>query len=144
MKKLKKIAEQTTDKNLDATTSVQTLKDAVEAFVTEREWQQFHSAKNLSMCIAIEAAELMEKFVWLSDQQIPQEFEKHRQEIEHELIDVIFASFALANRYTIDLTTAFMRKLELNKQKYPAEKAKGRADKYHAYIEQKNKNTKKS
>jgi NTP pyrophosphatase (non-canonical NTP hydrolase) len=113
----------------DQSATIGDLRTQVEAFVTERDWTQFHSLKNLSMAIAVEAAELMEHFMWDNENSM----EDKRTEIEHELADIIIASFAFANRCNIDVTTALLRKLDLNKKKYPIEKAKGQSDKYTAY-----------
>lgn len=116
----------------DSCTTIENLRSQVESFVCERDWVQFHSLKNLSMAIAIEAAELMEHFTWL-DRSTEVDLEHKRCEIENELVDVLTAAFAFANRYNVDITTAFLRKLALNKKKYPIDKAKGRWEKYTAY-----------
>ncbi len=117
----------------DQSTTIEELRNQVEKFVTERDWVQFHSLKNLSMAIAVEAAELMEHFMWDKEKNI--KVETTKTEIEYELADIIIASFAFANRYNIDITTTLLNKLDLNKKKYPIEKAKGRSDKYTAYQE---------
>ncbi len=116
----------------DSCTTIENVRAHVESFVCERDWVQFHSLKNLSIAIAIEAAELMEHFTWL-DSASEEDLEHKRCEIENELVDVLTAAFAFANRYNVDITTAFLRKLALNKKKYPIDKAKGRWDKYTAY-----------
>jgi pterin-4a-carbinolamine dehydratase/NTP pyrophosphatase (non-canonical NTP hydrolase) len=118
----------------DTTITVAHLKNEVEQFVTERDWVQFHSLKNLSMAIATEAAELMEPFLWLEPIQ-EKSLETKRTEIEHELADVLIASLAFANRFNVDIAKAIDRKLEHNRKKYPIEKAKGRSDKYTVYTE---------
>ncbi len=117
----------------DQSATIEELRNQVEKFVTERDWVQFHSLKNLSMAIAVEAAELMEHFMWDKEKNI--KVETTKTEIEYELADIIIASFAFANRYNIDITTTLLNKLDLNKKKYPIEKAKGRSDKYTAYQE---------
>lgn len=117
----------------DDTTTLEQLKKAAATFVQERDWQQFHSPKNLSMDIAIEAAEIMEKFMWIKDDDSLQHFEKIRSEVEDELSDTLLAILCFANTCNIDLTSAFSKKLEEIKKKYPIEKVKGRADKYTAY-----------
>ena len=115
----------------DPKTTIKQLKDEVEEFVTERDWQQFHLAKNLSMAIAVEAAELMEKFLWV-DAKESNELMKtpERSEIEDELADVIITCLCFSNRLDIDITDVVRRKLEATKKKYPVEKAKGKAVKY--------------
>lgn len=114
----------------DQTTTLETLKQAMAAFVQERDWEQYHSPKNLSMNIAIEAAELMEKFLWLATQESHDEVAKNRIEIEHEFADVMMGLLNLANVCKIDISDAVRTKLELAAKKYPVEKAKGRREKY--------------
>jgi len=83
------------------------------------------------MDIAIEAAELMELFVWATTPEQQQEIlEKKRTEIEHEVVDVLWGVLLFCNRANIDLATAFERKYALNAQRYPVEKAKGLSSKY--------------
>ncbi len=115
----------------DQKTTLSELKNSIANFVAERDWQQYHSPKNLSMSIAIEAAELMEKFLWLSTQESGDEIAKNRQEIEQEFADVFICLLQFANTANIDASTAVHQKLELNAQKYPVEKAKGRREKYN-------------
>lgn len=123
-------------KHTDANTTLKQLKDVVEkAFIHERQWTPYHTPKNLSMNIAIEAAELMELFLWMSAQEsydILKDAQK-RKEIEYELADVLIAILSFANRCSIDLSSAFAEKFGLIKQKYPIKKAKGKSDKYTAY-----------
>ncbi|MBI2774892.1 4a-hydroxytetrahydrobiopterin dehydratase [Candidatus Dependentiae bacterium] len=118
----------------DGTITLANVKNSVEEFVIERDWIQFHSLKNLSMAIGAEAAELMEPFLW-TDAAQEKNSEAKRTEIENELADVLIASIAFANRFNTDIAKAIERKLELNRKKYPIEKAKGRSDKYTTYIE---------
>ncbi|MGE0206735.1 MAG: MazG-like family protein [Candidatus Babeliales bacterium] len=118
----------------DATTTLKQLKDQVEKLVQEREWQQFHTPKNLSMAIAIEAAEVMEHFKWVKSDESYEEFEKHRLAIEDEVADTLITLLCFANRTNIDISAAFARKIEEIKKKYPIEKAKGRSDKYTTYL----------
>lgn len=108
----------------DATTSVQELRDLMAAFVAEREWQVFHTPKNLAMSVAIEAAELMELFQWCDGSE-PLSGSK-RDELRHELADVLVFCLALANATGIDLTEAVREKMELNARKYPAAEFRGR------------------
>jgi dCTP diphosphatase len=116
---------------IDKNTTVQDLKNIVEKVISDRDWGQFHNAKNLSMAIATEAAELMEHFLWLSEKESSEAMSgKDKEEIEHEVVDVAWMLLCLCNSYDIDLTTAFKRKLEINQKKYPVEKAKGRREKY--------------
>ena len=117
----------------DAQTTVADLKNTLKKFVEAREWQQFHNPKNIAISIAIEAAELLEKFQWVDSSLSAQELEKERVEIEYELADVLAYILSLATFYNIDISTAFERKMQLNAQKYPVEKAKGQSTKYTKY-----------
>ena len=119
---------------LDSQISVDTLKQSVAQFASDREWERFHSLKNLSMSIAIEASELMERFQWLENAESDKGVDnpEERIAIEEELADVFIYLLQFANRAGIDLATATRLKLELNAQKYPVEKSRGRSDKYDA------------
>ena len=119
--------------NSDDNVTIQQLKAIVEQFVQERDWEQFHSPKNLSMAIATEAAEVMEPFRWVKSDDSLEHFEKHRSEVEDEIADVFIAILCFINRTNINLSSAFEKKLEEIKAKYPVEKAKGRSDKYTTY-----------
>lgn len=114
----------------DQTKTVQELKDTVSAFVSERDWNQFHSPKNVSMDIAIEAGELMEKFLWKDDAGSRQELVDNRQEIEDELADIMIAVLAFSNTCAIDIASVVEKKIVEICKKYPVEKAKGRTEKY--------------
>ncbi len=112
----------------DVKTTLQDLKNKMAHFVRERDWEQFHSPKNLSMSIMIEAAELMEKFQWISMQGSRKEIEKNREEIEHELIDIFSYILSFAHLYKIDLSAVFARKMAILEKRYSVEKVKGRYD----------------
>lgn len=114
----------------DVQTSIQMLRDAVDQMIAERDWHQFHSPKNLSMYIVGEAAELMEPFSWVDNQESFGVLEEKREAIEHELADVLIVCMAFANACKIDVAQAFMKKLEITKSKYPIEKSKGSYKKY--------------
>ena len=114
----------------DNSTTIQELKNKIAQFTKEREWEQFHSSKNLSMSIAIEAAELMEKFQWLDDKESKKELLEHRAEIENEIADIASYILSFCNVNNIDLSQAIDNKIKLNAQKYPIEKSKGKSDKY--------------
>lgn len=109
---------------LDKTTTVQELKDLVGAFVEERNWNQFHSPKNLSMSIAIEAAELMELFQWSEPITLLEESQEDR--LREELADVVIYCLSLANAAGIDLAAAVRDKVAVNADKYPVERCLGR------------------
>ena len=112
----------------DAATTIAELKDVVRRFVDERAWQPFHSPKNLAMGIAVEAAELMECFLWL-DLPASHEAAKEpakREAIADEMADVFCYLLNLSNVIGIDLSEALRKKIVKNALKYPAEKYKGK------------------
>jgi len=114
----------------DETTSIQQLKEFVGKFIAEREWNQFHNPKSLSISIAVEAAELMEKFQWCDNNKSYKEAITNNDEVEQELADVIITAICFANAVGIDIAKAVESKMELNAAKYPVHKAKGRYTKY--------------
>jgi dCTP diphosphatase len=114
----------------DASTTLADLRGIVRRFVDERDWQQFHSPKNLSMSLAIEAAELMEHFQWIDiaeSRRISDDPAK-LAEVRDEIADVLCYVIALANELDIDLSTAIRDKMVKNVAKYPAALSKGRYD----------------
>jgi len=115
----------------DKQTNIQEMKDFVQKFVKDREWNQFHNAKSLSIAIAVEAAELMEHFMWCTNEEANKIMEDNRQEIETEVADIMITLLCLCNAYNVDLASAAERKMVINKEKYPVEKAKGRWTKYN-------------
>ncbi len=116
----------------DSSTTVSELKGRVLAFVRERDWEQFHSPKNLSMALAAEAGELMEHFLWASGEQ-SQAIARdpaRRGRIAEELADVVIYALEFANITGLDVAAAIEAKMTANALKYPVEKARGRSDKY--------------
>jgi len=111
----------------DAATTVNDLKQLVQAFVDERDWRQFHTPKNLAMSIAIESAELMEHFQWLESPERESEAAKHdRGEIGEELADIICYALSFASVMEIDISTALRDKMKKNAIKYPAAQFRGK------------------
>ncbi len=112
----------------DGTTTVQQLKDVFGEFVSKRQWNQFHSPKNLVMSLAVEVAELMEHFLWMENAESegvvndPEQFEAVRDEIA----DVAGNILCLCNALGLDLSEAVRKKMAKNVVKYPAEKYQGR------------------
>ena len=105
-------------------------------FIRERDWVQFHSPKNISMSIAIEAAELMEHFQWANSADESKDVLKDprkREEIEDEIADIAIYLLDFCSLYKIDLEKAIQKKLKKNIRKYPVEKVKGKSDKYTKY-----------
>ena len=121
----------------DGDTTLASLKEAVFQFAREREWEPFHSPKNLSMALAAEAAELMEHFLWCSPEESRRIDDKpdRRLKVEDELADVLLYALQFANVTGTDLSAAIRRKMESNARRYPVEKAKGRSDKYTEYTD---------
>src|SRR5258708_36255623 len=91
---------------IDATTTIETLKNDVKKFIEDREWQQFHSPKNLSMALASEAAEVMDLFLWCESAASYEELETRRQDAEDEIADVAILLLAFCVRHNIDLSKA--------------------------------------
>ena len=112
----------------DATTTLADLRRQMANFVAERQWHSYHDAKNLSMSIAIEAAELMEHFQWVRSDEVPAVLAnpQSRAEIVDEIADVACYLLSLANALDIDLSTAVTAKLAKNAAKYPADRFRGR------------------
>jgi NTP pyrophosphatase (non-canonical NTP hydrolase) len=117
----------------DSTATLGELKARVLAFARERDWEQFHAPKNLSMALAAEAGELMEHFLWdtpESSRVRANEDPVRRAGIEEELADVVIYALEFANMTGIDVAAAIERKMARNAVKYPVAKAKGRSAKY--------------
>jgi len=121
----------------DDDTTLYQLKEEVAKFRDERDWSQFHNAKNLSMAIAVEAGELMEHLMWKNEQEVESYLQKEeeKKEVVHELADTVIACLLLADELEINLAQAISTKLAKNKEKYPPELARGKAKKYTEYQE---------
>jgi NTP pyrophosphatase (non-canonical NTP hydrolase) len=116
-----------------AETNFDQIRKQVRQFVVEREWDQFHSPKNLSMALIVEAAELVEHFQWLTEEQSRNLSREKLAEVELELADIQIYLISLAEKLKLDLLAAAEKKLALNAQKYPVEKARGNSKKYNEY-----------
>ena len=99
-------------------------------FADEREWGQFHSPKNLAIALTVEAAELLEEFQWLTEEQSGQPDQESLKRIKDEISDVMIYLVLLSDHLSIDPMAAAFEKVEKNREKYPAEKARGSAKKY--------------
>lgn len=112
----------------DQTTTVAELSELVEAFVTEREWSIYHSPKNLAMSIAIEAAELMEHFQWLTPEEAATAIAdpEKRAAAGEELADVVGYCLAMAGALGVDLSQTVRAKMQRNHEKYPADTYRGK------------------
>jgi dCTP diphosphatase len=100
-------------------------------FAKARDWEQFHSPKNLSMALAAESGELLELFQWLSEEQSRQLDAAQRQQVTEEMADVLLYLLRLADELDVDLEMAAQDKLRRNAEKYPVELSRGNATKYN-------------
>jgi NTP pyrophosphatase (non-canonical NTP hydrolase) len=114
--------------------SLNDLRARIDAFVQERDWAQFHTPKNLSMAMIVEAAELVEQFQWDTPQESQQLPLEKREAVSHELADTFVYLLRIAEVLKIDLIEAANAKIELNAKKYPVEKARGSNAKYTEYL----------
>jgi NTP pyrophosphatase (non-canonical NTP hydrolase) len=112
----------------DRETTLLEVKSRVLEFVKDRDWERFHSPKNLSMALAAEAAELMEHFLWDTPEASVERAKN--EEVADELADIVIYAIEFANITGIDLSKAIESKMEKNASKYPVEKARGNALKY--------------
>lgn len=110
--------------------TLETLRDDIRQFARERDWEQFHSPKNLAIGLSVEASEILEHFQWLSQAQSEDLPKDDREAVRLELADVLIYLIRLADTLDIDLLSAAEDKMKLNAKKYPVEKAKGSASKY--------------
>ncbi|MBX3394190.1 MAG: nucleotide pyrophosphohydrolase [Phycisphaerae bacterium] len=112
----------------DETATIADLKRLIQEFVNERDWSQFHTPKNLSMSIAIEAAELMEHFQWTEGggSSRPTDDPVVMQEVREELADILCYALSFANALGIDVNDAVREKMVKNAAKYPSERYRGR------------------
>lgn len=117
----------------DLKTTVEELKLKVEKIIKDRDWNQFDDPKSLSMCIAVEAAELMEIFTWHPHNDLFARLEAKRTEVEHEVADIAISLLNFCSMAKIDLAKAMQVKLKLLEEKYPVETAKSNPQKYTEY-----------
>jgi len=113
--------------------SLEELRLRLRDFVAERDWDKFHSPKNLAMALAVECAELVEQFQWLTEEQSARPDAARLARVEAELADILVYLVRIADRLDVDLLAATGRKLEENARKYPAERVRGKALKYDEY-----------
>ncbi len=105
--------------------------EIVRKFIEERDWGKFHSPKNISMDMVVEAAEVVEIFQWMTEEQSRNLDAKDKERVGEELADVFYALVRMAELLDIDLMEAFLDKIEKTKTKYPVEKCKGLSKKYN-------------
>ena len=111
-------------------TDITSLRNQLRAFAAERDWDQFHSPKNLASALAVEAAELLEIFQWLTEAQSQKLPPKELAGVKEELADVLLYLIRLSDKLGIDLIAAAQAKIVLNAKKYPVEKSHGNNKKY--------------
>lgn len=114
---------------------IKAIQQAVEQFAQARNWDQFHSPKNLSMALSIEAAELMEHFQWLTETESLALDDQTLAEVRDEIADIQVYLARIADKLDIDILQAVEQKMQKNQQKYPADKVYGSARKYNRYPE---------
>jgi dCTP diphosphatase len=112
---------------------VDAMQERLREFAKERDWNQFHSPKNLVMALSVEASELLEHFQWLTEKESNSLDEEKRIEVAHEMADVLIYLIRLADKLDIDLEASVDKKMLLNAEKYPVERVKGSSKKYTAY-----------
>ena len=117
---------------IDDKSNIKELKELVKKFCEERDWDQYHSAKDLAIGIITESSELLEHFRFKSEKETEDLFDEKskRDEISEELADIIYFILRFAEKYNIDLSKELQKKIEKNNQKYPIEKSKGLNKKY--------------
>ena len=114
-------------------TELEALREALRTFAAERDWDQFHSPKNLAAALSVEAAELLEHFQWLSEADSRRLAPEQIEPVQQELADVLLYLIRLADKLDVDLVAAAKAKLALNALKYPVEKARGSRRKYNDF-----------
>ena len=120
---------------MDKETTIEEIKQIIKQFCEERDWDQFHNAKDLAIGVSTEASELLEHFRFKPEKEVEEMFknEKKRTEIAEEMADVLYFLLRLAQRYNIDLSNEFEQKMKKNAIKYPVDLVKGKNKSYKEY-----------
>ncbi|MDH5229709.1 MAG: nucleotide pyrophosphohydrolase [Gammaproteobacteria bacterium] len=113
--------------------SIEDLQHRLKLFAEERDWEQFHSPKNIVMALIVEAAELVEHFQWLKEEESEKLSGDKLQQVKYEMADILVYLLRLSERLDIDLLAAVEEKMVVNAKKYPVDKVKGSAKKYNEY-----------
>ena len=113
--------------------SIDELATRLRQFAAERDWEQFHSPKNISMALSVEVAEILEHFQWMTEQQSRELDQDKQAEVSEELADAFIYLVRLADQLGVDLMAAAERKLKINEAKYPADRVRGSSKKYTEY-----------
>jgi len=115
------------------TDSLENLRTSLAQFASKRDWDQFHSPKNLSMALIAEAAELVEHFQWLTEKQSFELTSDKKQSVSHELADILIYLIRTADKLDIDLIDSANEKVSINENRYPVDKVKGSAKRAEEY-----------
>lgn len=117
---------------MDSQTTLQQLKEVALAFRDERDWAQFHTPKDLAVALSIEAAELLEHFRFKDEEAIVHYLAKaeNRRAVSYELADLLFFIFCMSDRLGIDLSQAYLEKIKISAERYPAQLVRGSSRKY--------------
>lgn len=115
------------------TIDVEKLNSVVSDFIEQRDWDQFHSIKNLSMALSVETSELVEIFQWLTeeDSNKVKDDSKLKAKVEEEISDIFIYLMRIAIKSGVDIESSVLTKIQRNSEKYPVEKARGNAKKYN-------------
>ena len=126
------IKENCHNENMDNKTTICQLKEKIKSFCEERDWDQYHNAKELAIGIVTESSELLQHFRFKSEKQIEELFNspEKKGKISEEMVDILYFLLRLAQKYDIDLATSLDKKMDKNEKKYPVDKAKGSNKKY--------------
>jgi dCTP diphosphatase len=119
-----------TDNKSGPTDRLNELREALRRFATERDWDQFHSPKNLAIALSVEASELLEHFQWTPDTDSAALTPEKRAKVTEELADVLLYLIRLADKLGVDLPNAAIEKMKKNAAKYPIDKSRGSSKKY--------------
>jgi NTP pyrophosphatase (non-canonical NTP hydrolase) len=127
------MAEPVAGRGAPTPASIEELQARLRRFAQARDWEQFHTPKNLAMALVAEAGELVEQFQWLTEKQSAQLGAEKLAAVRHELADVLIYLARLADVLDVDLLAAAADKLALNEERYPADRVHGSARKYSDY-----------
>ena len=106
------------------------LKKEIKDFVNERDWEQFHNPKNLSMALSVEASELLEIFQWQKAEEYKNASEEQKEMIKDEIADIFYYLIRISDKLDINIEEALIKKMQKNRKKYPKDLVKGKAVKY--------------
>lgn len=113
--------------------TINELKKMVTSFIDERDWKQFHNPKDVAQALSIEAAELLELYLWVSQEKSYETTKEKHEAVSDEMADIFAYLLAMSDATGIDLEEALLKKLEKNRKKYPSDQVKGSSKKYTEY-----------